>query len=890
METKLSIEGLVGSISDTLTAGWPESDPSCPTSDPELLANLRIIEQVAQAHTHILGTATTHPQLPFGTWGHLRLLERVGQGSYGEVFRAWDPNLNVEVALKLFHVDATSVSFLEREELMEEARTLARLRQENVVRVHGADIHQGRVGFWMEFVLGEPLSEDLAGRGAKDADEVAILGIKMSKALAAAHAAGVLHRDIKPSNVVRETGGHLYLMDFGAGTLLKEPGSMEAQRIGTPLYMAPEVLFRGQSSPQSDIYSLGVLLFHALTLRHPYEGKTIQELAGQHQRGDRLRLEELRPGLPRELRAAVDRCLSSDPRARYSRATDLADELAAILVPADRVRARPTWLTWAFGALSVLLLATRVPWSRVWDGALGTGATPTVRSVAVLSFESDGLISEEATYLALGIGSHISDRLTDLEQVRVVPWVSSKRYRSGEIEPREAADLLGVEALVVGSLVTHGDEMSGSVSLVGAESGDQLWSYAIEGDREDILRIEREILEELGRAISGKLTPPERQALAKPAARSVAAYELYLKGVLALQESTEAGDDRAYELFRRALEIDPQSVPALVGSGAVHLDRYFFGWRGGASNLDQAETFFRQALTLDPDDTYAVQGICHALYEKHRGNEGVDLALQYAIGHPDDPEALTVFAHTCALAGFTGIACDLLDIIVRRDPADVSGAWVRVVALAFDGRYEAAIAAGEDYFLRFGENAEVHTWVGFSYMRLGQDADARIHLERASGMTGSAHYAALFVVRSMAASGDLMGAARLASDHLHHIERSLAAYPDNERLQFYALYLRGILDDQAGIDRTVLTNTPVLEAYRDILRGDNVCKAVQSVPLWTANTLLNYFPLPTASGTRDDVELPSCIEEKREALRRSEAHYVRAHASDLSLLGLSPSS
>lgn len=891
MEPPESIDDLVGSISDTLRARWPEgSDPSF-ASDPELLENLRIIEQVARAHDHISNSGDASA-LPFASWGHLQLLEPIGQGAYGEVFRAWDPNLNVEVALKLFHVDATSVSFLEREELMEEARTLARLKQENVVRVHGADIHRGRVGFWMEFILGEPLSEDLAHRGAKDADEVAVLGLKMTKALAAAHSSGVLHRDIKPSNVVREKGGHLYLMDFGAGTLLRDSGQVEAQRVGTPLYMAPEVLIHGQSSAQSDIYSLGVLLFHALTLRHPYEGNSIAELVAQHQQGRRQRLEELRPGLPKSLRNAIDRCLEPDPRNRYARATDLADDLTEVLVPVSRSRARFNRLNLFLGGVVALFLLMQAPWQRMGEMLAGGGDPGSVKSVAVLAFDTEGLVSEEATYLSHGLGSFLSDRLSDLEQVRVVPWVSSNRHRSGDIGPQEAAELLSVEGLVLGSLVVSGDAMSGSVSLVKGSTGEQLWSYAIEGDRDDILEIEREILEGLGRAISGDLSATDRQSLRKPAARSVAAYELYLQGAMAIQASTEAGDDLAYELFRRALEIDPLLAPALVGQGAVHLNRYFFAWRGGKANLDQAEELFRKALELDPEDTDAIQGLCHVLYERRRGTEGVDLALQHAVAHPRDSEALVGLAHTCALAGLTQTACSLLDSVLRRDPADVAASWVRVVALAFDEQFERAIAEGEAHFLKFGEHAEVHTWVGFSYLRLGQPTDALIHLRRATRMPDATTYAFRLAASAMRAAGDSSGAAQLCSEQLRRIESSLAAYPDNERLQMTAIDLNLILGNMGRLKSIDLPSTPQLEMYRRLYLEAEPCITIESMTIDDAvySGLWLYLALTFDPTIAANEKIHECVEERRREFREFEAAYVRSHAADFAVLGVSPAS
>jgi len=247
-----------------------------------------------------------------GTWGPLRLIQRVGQGSFGEVYRAFDTTLEREVALKLLlprGVDKET----EAKALLREARALARVRHPNVVPVYGVDTHDGRVGFWSDFVHGKTLSALLAAEGPFGAREAALIGVDVCKAVGAVHAAGLLHRDIKAANVMREAGGRILLMDFG----LTHDHDATQYLSGTPVYMAPELLAGAPASIASDIYALGVLLFHLLTGKYPIDGSSISEIKSSHDSGRRQTLLDVRPDLPEQLARVVELAANPEPSKRY---------------------------------------------------------------------------------------------------------------------------------------------------------------------------------------------------------------------------------------------------------------------------------------------------------------------------------------------------------------------------------------------------------------------------------------------------------------------------------------------------------------------------------------------------------------------------------------------
>jgi serine/threonine-protein kinase len=203
------------------------------------------------------------------------------------VYHAHDTWLDHPVALKLLKREAESR--VQPSDLLHEARKLARVRHTNVVTVHGADRHNGRVGFWMDFIDGETLAARVA-KGRLSAGEATSVGQEVCQALAAVHRANIIHRDVKAQNVMRaHDGGRIILMDFGAGQFVDDP-SFGKRAQGTPLYLAPEVLRGDDATVRSDIYAVGILLYHLVTSRFPVEGRSPRELSEAHERGMRRRL------------------------------------------------------------------------------------------------------------------------------------------------------------------------------------------------------------------------------------------------------------------------------------------------------------------------------------------------------------------------------------------------------------------------------------------------------------------------------------------------------------------------------------------------------------------------------------------------------------------------
>ena len=274
------------------------------------------------------GSADSPSLAHSAAWGDLRLLSELGHGAFGRVYRAWDESLAREVALKVVKPRDAA----QRASVLIEGQMLARVKHHNVVTVYRAQQIDDEVGLTMELIKGHQLAQLVEQNGPMGAEEASLIGNSLCQALAAVHNAKLLHRDIKAHNVMRESGGRIVLMDFGAGRQLSESHISDIS--GTPLYLAPE-LFTGQpASPASDLYSLGVLLFYLVTGKHPVEGRTLTEIMLVHNQGGRHLLSDLRPDLPGRFVQVVHRALAPTPNQRFRSAGEMQAALIdAIPVP-----------------------------------------------------------------------------------------------------------------------------------------------------------------------------------------------------------------------------------------------------------------------------------------------------------------------------------------------------------------------------------------------------------------------------------------------------------------------------------------------------------------------------------------------------------------------------
>ena len=413
---------LAAAVSDGSGVDWRGAEAKAASDeDREFVRCLRLVERIADVHSSASWVAGGSVATSFSDeapvawgampapthWGPLTIGERIGSGTFGDVYRAWDKRLDREVALKLLRPRAgavpASADQLETA-FVEEGRLMARVRHPGVATVFGAERVDGRAGFWMELVRGRTLEQELAERGPLPADEISRIGVAVCEALAAVHRAGLVHRDIKAQNVMRDADGRIVLMDFGTGLEIADE-TQPTRLAGTPLYLAPEVLDGTAPTPQSDLYSVAILLYHLATASFPTPGRTLREVRQAHRRGQRHPLTTARPDLPTRLAAAVDHALAPDAALRFTDAPAMRDAVS-VLAP-ETGRSRTLWIR---GTLAAALAA--IGWFSGW-GATEVPLQPH-DPVLIAAFENrtgdpffDGTV-EQALERELASSSHVS--------------------------------------------------------------------------------------------------------------------------------------------------------------------------------------------------------------------------------------------------------------------------------------------------------------------------------------------------------------------------------------------------------------------------------------------------------------------------------------------------
>lgn len=354
------LDELAEAVLEGHSVDWASAESSAGAPNRDAVRQLKVLAGIAELHRNLTYVIpeSARPGAPEGRlqrWGRLEILERIGRGSFGEVYRAWDSKLDREVAVKLLHAGGGQP---EDTTVLKEARLLARVRHPNVVTVYDADEIEGRVGLWMEFIHGRNLEQILSERRKFDDREVTRIGIELCRALSAVHEAGLLHRDIKTQNLMQAGDGRLVLMDFGTGRELEKTPASTVDAAGTPLYLAPEIFNGAQATVRTDIYSVGVLLFHLLTGAYPVRGATVREVGAAHARGQRLDLLARIPRVTRALAAAIGRAIQPDPAERFESSREMLAALENVQRRTEVLKRRRYWL--ALGAVSLVATALAV--------------------------------------------------------------------------------------------------------------------------------------------------------------------------------------------------------------------------------------------------------------------------------------------------------------------------------------------------------------------------------------------------------------------------------------------------------------------------------------------------------------------------------------------------
>jgi eukaryotic-like serine/threonine-protein kinase len=502
-------------------------------------------------------------------WGALELRRKIADGGFGTVYLAWDPALEREVALKVLRAADRSWT------VIQEGRMLARVRHPNVVTVYGVDETEGTVGLWMEWVEGLTLTQALAARGVLGGQEAALIGIDVCRAVAAVHKAGLLHRDIKAHNVMREAGGRIVLMDLGAGEIRAEQLLAEPRLIGTPLYLAPEILDGQPATIASDIYSVGVLLYHLMTMRYPVECDTFDGIAAMHARRQRTPLSDHRPDLPPRLVQVVESALERDPARRYRSAGAMEHDLVSVLELQNASDET--------AALDVTARRRR-----------------RIPSVAVLPFENLGP-DQDLEYFCNGLAEELLTALGKVPGLRVASRTSSIHVKQTETDIRSMCRRLDVDAVLEGTVRKAGDRLRISAQLVSAEDGCHLWSEGYDRRTAEVFAVQDEIARSVVDRLKVTLSGFPRQPLIRQHTQNPRAYQCYLKGRFYWTRRFHGGLHAALEQFQKAIEEDAGYALAYAGLADAYAFMAVYSVQRPRAAFAHATAAVERALAIDPD-------------------------------------------------------------------------------------------------------------------------------------------------------------------------------------------------------------------------------------------------------------------------------------------------
>ena len=687
--------------------------------------------------------------------GHYRIVEKIGAGGMGEVYRAHDEHLDREVAIKILLPELSAhQSALNR--FHNEAKSLSQLNHPNICTIYDIGEYASQHFIVMELLEGQTLAERIAGRPLR-LDELLDLAIQIAEALEAAHAKGIVHRDIKPTNIFVLERRRTKVLDFGLAKLASQRTTASSAvteehltgaraTVGTTGYLPPEQARGEEVDQRADLFSFGLVLYEMTTGRPAFSGSTSAVIFDAVLNRDPVPPARLNPGLPAELEQIISKALEKDREMRYQTAADLRADLRRLKRELDSGRLR-------------LGTASR---SRELPGREPRVVAGRIKALAVLPLANLSRNPDEE-YFVDGMTEALITDLAQIGALRVISRTSAMRYKSSDKPLPEIARELNVDGFVEGSVLRAGDRVRITAQLIHAATDQHLWAKSYERDVSDVLAIQSEVARSIAEEVQAKLTPQERARLARARSVNPSAHEAYLKGrycwargteeaarkSIAYLEAAVATDSRyalayagladAYnQLANPILEVVPQSaiIPKVKEAATKALDlddtlpeahisigriKFYFEW-----DWDAAEKSFKSAIELNRNYPYAHYVYALLLSALGRHTEAMREARRAL---ESDPVSLLVNGVAGLIYCFAGeftTAEEQLRKTLQLDPSFMFAHWILGgLCLVPMGRYDEAISELQKAISLSPDVAHPKGLLGYTYAKVGRKDDAR---------------------------------------------------------------------------------------------------------------------------------------------------------------------